>query len=73
MTVILHDKTSGEISALLEDLQQTHNLVANRDFEFAFSPSRWDPMIGDVPKKTQFTFANPVLESWFALAYQQNK
>jgi hypothetical protein len=44
--------------------------VANKDFEFAYSPGRWDPMVGDTPKKTEFTFVDPVLESWFALAYQ---
>ena len=70
MSVILYHKSAGEITAILEDLRRTHNLVANKDFEFAYSPGRWDPMVGDTPKKTEFTFVDPVLESWFALAYQ---
>lgn len=68
VSVILYNKTAGEISAILDDLKQ-HHLVANRDFEFAYNPGYWDPMTGPSPKKTQFTFFSPALESWFALKY----
>ena len=69
MSVILHYKTAGEITAILDDLKQNHKLRANQDFEFAFHQSRWDEMTGEVPRHTVFTFVSPALESWFALKY----
>ena len=69
MSVILHYKNAGEITAILKELKQNYDLRANRDFEFAYHQSRWDEMTGEIPKKTVFTFVSPLIESWFALKY----
>jgi hypothetical protein len=68
MSVTLYNKSSSEISAILDDLKQ-QNLVVNKDFEFWYSPSRWDEMIGDVEKHTTFVFQNGKYATLFALKY----
>jgi hypothetical protein len=67
-TVTLYNRTASEISGILQELKD-HNMVANRDYEFRYHPGRWDEMIGDVPKKTEFTFREGKNATWFVLKW----
>ncbi len=42
------------------------------DFDFAFHQSRWDEMIGDVPRYTVFTFYNDSNASYFMLKWGES-
>jgi hypothetical protein len=44
--------------------------VQGVDFDFAFYQSKWDDMLGEIPKQTQFTFYKEELATWFSLLYQ---
>jgi hypothetical protein len=46
-------------------------LVQGHDFDFAFHQSRWDDMIGEIPKETVFTFYTEKYATLFALKYYQ--
>ena len=39
------------------------------DFDFAYHQSKWDDMIGEIPRETIFTFYNDELAMMFALKY----
>ena len=67
-TVTLYNKHTGEISGIINELK-THGLIANEHYEFRYYPGTWDPMIGDVPKKCEFTFYDDKLASWFMLVW----
>ena len=43
--------------------------IQGRDFDFAYNQSRWDEMIGEIPKQTMFTFYNEKYASFFLLKY----
>jgi hypothetical protein len=45
-------------------------LLQGRDFDFAFNQSKWDDMIGEIPRTTVFTFYTEKWSSWFILKYK---
>lgn len=47
-----------------------HGWVMGKDFDFAFYQSKWDDMIGEIPKQSVFTFYNDVNASYFALKWK---
>ena len=51
--VTLLNKDANEIINIVRELRSM-GLVQGTDFDFAYNQSRWDGMIGDVPKKTEF-------------------
>jgi hypothetical protein len=44
--------------------------VQGTDFDFAYQQSKWDDMIGEIPKHTIFKFYKDELATWFELAYK---
>jgi hypothetical protein len=48
---------------------KAQGLTQGKDFDFAFNQSRWDEMIGEVPKQTIFTFYTEKHATLFALKY----
>ena len=44
-------------------------LVQGVHFDFAYNQSRWDEMIGEIPKHTVFTFYEEKYSTLFALKY----
>ena len=66
--VIKTHTTIGETLEIVEELRRQGYCQGN-DFDFAYYPSRWDEMIGDIPQKTIFTFYNDTLATWFQLKY----
>jgi hypothetical protein len=53
---------------IVRELRQ-QGLVQGKDFDFAFNQSRWDDMIGEIPKQTIFTFYTERYATLFALKY----
>jgi hypothetical protein len=43
--------------------------VQGKDFDFAYHQSKWDEMIGEIPKQTVFTFYNDSNASYFMLRW----
>ena len=70
MTQVTLDKV--DVTQVLDIVHQlrAQGYKQGQDFEFAFHQSKWDDMIGEIPKQAVFTFYNPALASWFALRYQ---
>jgi hypothetical protein len=65
---IVKHKDSNEISQLVSEIKkQGYNI--GKDFDFAYSPGRWDYMTGEVPRQTKFTFYNSKLATWFSLKW----
>jgi hypothetical protein len=65
--VILH-KDASRILDIVKELKG-QGLVQGVDFDFAFHQSRWDEMIGEVPKETVFTFYSEKYATLFALKH----
>lgn len=66
--IIIEELDSNEISAIVKQLKE-QGYKTGVDFDFAYSPGRWDMMIGIVPRQTKFTFYNSKLATWFALKW----
>jgi hypothetical protein len=41
----------------------------HKDFDFAYHQSKWDEMIGEIPKQCTFTFYNDSNASYFMLRW----
>jgi len=67
-TVTLYNKTANEIMDIIREMRAS-GCVQGTDFDFAYHQSRWDEMIGDVPKKTEFTFREGKNATWFVLKW----
>ncbi len=61
-------KDPNEILDIVKQLRAS-GLVQGVHFDFAFNQSRWDEMIGEIPKNTVFTFYEEKYSTLFALKY----
>jgi hypothetical protein len=61
-------KNANDILDIVRELRAS-GLVQGVHFDFAFNQSRWDEMIGEIPKNTQFTFYEEKYSTLFALKY----
>jgi hypothetical protein len=44
-------------------------MLQGQDWDFSYNQSKWDEMIGEIPRHTVFTFYTEGLASWFKLKY----
>jgi hypothetical protein len=60
-----------EVNEALEKVAELRkaNLVQGKDFDFAYNQSRWDEMIGEIPKTTIFTFYNDKHAVFYSLKW----
>lgn len=68
MTITIEDKDPGDILDIVKELRGS-GLVQGVHFDFAYHQSRWDEMIGEIPKRTTFTFYEDKYSTLFALKY----
>ena len=68
VTVTIHDRDANEIMSIVAKLRED-GYVQGRDFDFAYHQRHWDPMTGDIPSSTKFTFYTEKYASLFALKY----
>jgi hypothetical protein len=66
--VAIFHKKPDEVLSIVKELK-AHGLTQGKDFDFAFNQSRWDDMIGEIPKQTIFTFYTEKHAILFALKY----
>lgn len=66
--VAIFHKKPDEVLSIVKELK-AHGLTQGKDFDFAFNQSRWDDMIGEIPKQTIFTFYTERYATLFALKY----
>jgi hypothetical protein len=67
-TVAIHNTDPTQTMEVVRELRQ-QGYVQGVDFDFAYNQSRWDEMIGEIPKHTDFVFYNDQLATWFQLKY----
>jgi hypothetical protein len=67
--VKLTDSDATHIMEIVRELR-LQGLLQGRDFDFAFNQSKWDDMIGEIPRTTVFTFYTEKWSSWFILKYK---
>lgn len=69
MTVIkLLNKDPNEVMDIVRAMR-ANGMVQGKDFDFAYYQSRWDEMIGEIPKNVEFRFYEEKLATWFALRW----
>ena len=66
--ITLHDRSPNEVLEMVKELRQ-QGLVQGTDFDFAYNQSRWDEMIGEIPKSAIFSFYTEKYATMFALKY----
>lgn len=57
-----------QVLAVVHDLK-SQGYVQGLDFDFSYSQSRWDEMIGEIPRHTDFIFYDTRLATWFSMKY----
>lgn len=68
ITVIIKHKDATEISNLVKDLK-TNGLRINVDFDFEYTPGKWDDFKGTIPRQTKFIFYDQDYGLMFALQH----
>jgi hypothetical protein len=69
MTVIkLLDKNPNEVIEIVQAMRDS-GMVQGKDFDFAYYQSKWDEMIGEIPKNVEFRFYEEKTATWFALRW----
>jgi hypothetical protein len=66
--IAIERRGPNEILEIVKELRAS-GLVQGVHFDFAFNQSRWDEMIGEIPKFTTFTFYEEKYSTLFALKY----
>ena len=66
--ITLHDRSPNEVLEMVKELRE-QGLVQGTDFDFAYNQSRWDEMIGEVPKSAIFSFYTEKYATLFAIKY----
>lgn len=64
----IYKKNASEIMDIVKALRSM-GWVQSVDFDFAFNQSKWDDMIGELPRYTVFTFYTEKYATLFSLKY----
>ena len=68
MSITIEDQNPNDVLDIVRELRAS-GLVQGVHFDFAYNQSRWDEMIGEIPKFTTFTFYEEKYSTLFALKY----
>ena len=68
VSITIDRKNPTDVLDIVKELRAS-GLVQGVHFDFAFNQSRWDEMIGEIPKFTTFTFYEEKYSTLFALKY----
>jgi hypothetical protein len=68
ITINVEYKNANDILDIVRELRAS-GLVQGVHFDFAYTQSRWDEMIGEIPTNTVFTFYEEKYSTLFALKY----
>jgi hypothetical protein len=67
-TVSVHAIDPNQVMDIVRELRQ-QGMVQGQDFDFAYHQRKWDEIVGEIPKHTDFVFYNDQLATWFQLKY----
>jgi hypothetical protein len=67
-TVVLKDVNANTVMDIVKELRAS-GLIQGVDFDFEFYQSKWDSMIGEIPRETKFIFYNEKHATMFVLKY----
>jgi hypothetical protein len=67
--VKLNGLSSQEVMGIVYEMREA-GYKQSIDFDFEFYQSRWDEMIGEIPRQTKFTFYNEKYATMFILKYR---
>ena len=64
-------KVFGDANSVMDKVRELRStgLVQSVDFDFAFYQSKWDDMIGEIPKNAIFTFYTDKYATFYALKW----
>lgn len=68
INITVHDRSPNEVLDMVRGLRE-QGLTQGTDFDFAYNQSRWDEMIGEVPKSAIFSFYTEKYATLFAIKY----
>jgi hypothetical protein len=68
VSITIDRKNPNDVLDIVKELRAS-GLVQGVHFDFAYNQSRWDEMIGEIPKFTTFTFYEEKYSTLFALKY----
>ena len=68
MEVIIKNLSPNDAIDIVRDVRE-QGLVQGKDFDFVFYQTRWDSMVGEIPKYTKFIFHQDKWAVWFSLKY----
>lgn len=68
VSITIDRKNPNDVLDIVRELRAS-GLVQGVHFDFAYNQSRWDEMIGEIPKFTTFTFYEEKYSTLFALKY----
>jgi hypothetical protein len=68
VSITIDRKNPNDVLDIVKELRAS-GLVQGVHFDFTFNQSRWDEMIGEIPKFTTFTFYEEKYSTLFALKY----
>jgi hypothetical protein len=66
ITLVGRDPT--EIIEIVRELRQ-QGMVQGKDFDFAYYQSKWDDMLGEIPRNVEFKFYVEKYATLFSLKY----
>ena len=66
--ITIYNKDPIEIMDIVRKLRE-EGLLQGTDFDFAYNQSKWDEMVGELPKHTNFMFYQYKHATLFALKY----
>ena len=67
-TIAIRNIDPNQVIDIVHVLKE-QGYMQGQDFDFAYNQSRWDEMIGEIPRHTDFVFYNDQLATWFQLKY----
>ena len=67
-TIAIRNIDPNQVIDIVHVLKE-QGYTQGQDFDFAYNQSRWDEMIGEIPRHTDFVFYNDQLATWFQLKY----
>lgn len=67
-TFVISNLDPNQVIDIVCELRQ-QGMTQGKDFDFSYNQSKWDDMIGEIPKQTIFTFYKDQLATWFQLKY----
>lgn len=68
ISITVHNRSPSDVLDMVRELR-AQGLTQGTDFDFAYNQSKWDDMIGEIPKSAIFSFYTEKYATLFAIKY----